>query len=209
MRDNFSSAKTVYLCDEINRRVTMREAAEAYGIKVNRNGFAICPFHHEKTASMRIYPGNGGWFCFGCHAGGTVVGFVEKFFNLDFNGAVIRIDYDFNLCLPIGKRLSSSERAAIELHAAKRAAEDQAMRMELARTEADYWAALSAERLCDVLIKENRPDSQDSEWPEAFSFALSRRCEIVEELKRAETVLQISRERGKHNGNDQLGAFVS
>ena len=34
--------------------VTTRQAAEHYGIRVNRNGMACCPFHNDKTPSMKL-----------------------------------------------------------------------------------------------------------------------------------------------------------
>jgi hypothetical protein len=36
---------------------------------------ARCPLpdHHERTPSFTVYPGDGGWFCYGCLRGGDVV----------------------------------------------------------------------------------------------------------------------------------------
>jgi len=66
-------------------------------IKVKKVGniyTALCPFHNEKTESLRIYPegfknsdgkaqDHTSWFCFGCKKGGDVVKFEELFFDLD------------------------------------------------------------------------------------------------------------------------------
>lgn len=35
--------------EAVKQSVTTREAAEHYGIRVNRNGMACCPFHNDKT----------------------------------------------------------------------------------------------------------------------------------------------------------------
>ena len=35
--------------EAVKRNVTTRQAAEMYGIHVNRNGMAVCPFHNDKT----------------------------------------------------------------------------------------------------------------------------------------------------------------
>lgn len=68
--------------------VDMRMLAEHFGIHVNGKGFANCPFHSEKTGSMKIYPGTKGYYCFGCGAGGTVFNFVMEYSNLNFEEAV-------------------------------------------------------------------------------------------------------------------------
>jgi len=37
-----------------------------------------CPFHHEKTASFTVSPHKNIFYCFGCHATGDVINFIEK-----------------------------------------------------------------------------------------------------------------------------------
>jgi DNA primase len=44
----------VTLFEQVKECVTARQAAEHYGIKVKRNGMACCPFHKDKTPSMKI-----------------------------------------------------------------------------------------------------------------------------------------------------------
>ena len=39
---------------EMRERVTARQVAERYGLKVRRNGMACCPFHKDKHPSMKI-----------------------------------------------------------------------------------------------------------------------------------------------------------
>ena len=34
--------------------VTARQAAEQYGVKVNRNGMVCCPFHKDRHPSMKV-----------------------------------------------------------------------------------------------------------------------------------------------------------
>ena len=55
--------------DEVKAAVPVRDAAELYGYHPNRAGFICCPLHGEKTPSMKLYPGEGGFHCFGCGAG--------------------------------------------------------------------------------------------------------------------------------------------
>ena len=53
-----------------------------------RNMVGLCPFHGEKTPSFNVYPDNGSFYCFGCHAGGDVITFVRKIEHLDYVEAV-------------------------------------------------------------------------------------------------------------------------
>lgn len=56
--------------DEIKATLTVRDVLGRNGIKVSRNGFVSCPFHAEKTASMKIYPDS--FYCFGCGVSGDI-----------------------------------------------------------------------------------------------------------------------------------------
>ena len=38
--------------------------------------WGCCPFHSEKTPSFSVVPDEQFYYCFGCHAGGSVVQFV-------------------------------------------------------------------------------------------------------------------------------------
>lgn len=43
------------------------------GRPINRRGFVACPIHGSDTVpSLRVYPGDGGWHCFGCGVGGGI-----------------------------------------------------------------------------------------------------------------------------------------
>lgn len=84
----------------IKDALTMEEVARHYGFEIQRGGFISCPFHGgDHTPSLKIYPGNRGWYCHGCHKGGDVISFVRELYSLDFKQAVIRIDNDFGLGL--------------------------------------------------------------------------------------------------------------
>ena len=40
--------------EAVKQSVTTRQAAESYGIRVNKNGMAVCPFHRDKNPSMKV-----------------------------------------------------------------------------------------------------------------------------------------------------------
>lgn len=58
-------------------------------LQFNKQGFANCPFHNEKTASFHIR--NNYCYCFGCGWKGDTIKFVMEHENLDFISAVKKL----------------------------------------------------------------------------------------------------------------------
>lgn len=75
----------------IRDSVPMAEIIDLYGYKT-KHGFMVCPFHGDHDASLKVYPDTGGWHCFGCERGGSVIDFVMQHENCNFRTAVIAID---------------------------------------------------------------------------------------------------------------------
>lgn len=65
---------------EVKEQLRLRDVAEHYGLHINRAGFTNCPFHQERTASMKLYDDH--FYCFGYHSSGDVITLVEKLFGL-------------------------------------------------------------------------------------------------------------------------------
>lgn len=81
--------------------LTMPEVAANYGFSPNRAGFIRCPFHAEKTASLKLYDKS--FYCFGCGTGGSVIDFVSRLYNLSPLDAVKRLNEDFSLGLDLDR----------------------------------------------------------------------------------------------------------
>lgn len=56
--------------ESVKENVTARQAAEMYGIRINRNSMACCPFHDDKHPSMKV---DKRFHCFGCQEDGEAV----------------------------------------------------------------------------------------------------------------------------------------
>ena len=56
--------------------------------RAGANLVGLCPFHSEKTPSFTVSPSKNMFYCFGCHAGGSAITFVQKAENLEFADAV-------------------------------------------------------------------------------------------------------------------------
>ncbi len=54
-----------------------RFVPDEYGLKINRQNKAICPFHEDSEPSLMFYPNTNSFFCFGCNAGGDIFNFIE------------------------------------------------------------------------------------------------------------------------------------
>ena len=139
MRDSF----TLY-AQEIKQAVDMRRALEHYGIAVNSAGYALCPFHDENTASLKVY--NKSFYCFGCGKGGDVIRFVRDLFGISFREAVEKLNADFTLGLPIGQRLTVRQ--------ARDMKQRQAQRLRTRSDEAEQKAQRFSEYL-DLLQEED------------------------------------------------------
>ncbi|MFR1801273.1 MAG: CHC2 zinc finger domain-containing protein [Faecalispora jeddahensis] len=77
----------------IKAAVPVKQAAKHYGLKVNRNGMACCPFHNDRHPSMKL--NEDCFFCFGCGAKGDVIDFVAKLFDLRSYEAAQKLAADF------------------------------------------------------------------------------------------------------------------
>ena len=117
--------------NEIKNMVSMPEMMEAYGVRLNKAGFCKCPFHSERSASFKAYPGTRGFYCFGCHESGSVIDFVMKFFGLSFGDAIKKINEDFSLRLPIGEKLDRRKQLEMKRQSCLRNQEMNAKKAEL------------------------------------------------------------------------------
>lgn len=77
--------------EEIKQNVKIIDLLSEYGFKPDRKGFICCPFHNEKTASMKIYPRTNSCYCFGCGESADVFKLVQHLDNCDFKTAYIRL----------------------------------------------------------------------------------------------------------------------
>lgn len=84
---------TIY--ENIKAAISVKQAAEHYGLKVNRSGMTCCPFHNDRHPSLKLNEDY--FFCFGCGAKGDVIDLVAKLFNLSSYDAAKKLVYDFGI----------------------------------------------------------------------------------------------------------------
>lgn len=142
--------------EEIKQSVSMRELVERYGIHIDRKGFCCCPFHKEKTGSMKIYKDS--YNCFGCGANGDIFSFVMRMENCDFKTAY--------------KSLGGSYQQYENDYQRKRFAYQLAKRKETERRQKEKKQQLKAQVLEDIkyqqLFKKMAPVFSDI-WCDAVN----------------------------------------
>lgn len=80
--------------EAVKQSVTTRQAASFYGIRVGRNGMVCCPFHNDRTPSMKV---DSRFYCFGCGASGDVIDFAALLHGLEKREAAVRLAEDFGV----------------------------------------------------------------------------------------------------------------
>lgn len=81
--------------ETVKAAISVKDAAEQYGLKVNRNGMTCCPFHDDRHPSLKLNEDY--FYCFGCGATGDVIDFVARLFNLSNYEAAQKLVADFGL----------------------------------------------------------------------------------------------------------------
>ncbi len=92
--ENFIDAVVdkVDIVDVISEYVTLKKRGNKY--------VGLCPFHNEKTASFTVDGDKQLFYCFGCHVGGNLIGFLEKKENLTFYEAIEELAKRANMPMP-------------------------------------------------------------------------------------------------------------
>ena len=175
--------------DDIKKLVTMQDVAKAYGIRVNRMGFAECPFHREKTPSMKIYKGGGGWHCFGCGEGGDVISFVMKYYGIPFKEACAKLNEDFNLGLPIGEKRTDRQRIADAAAAWRRKREESEKKKAIEQAKSAYWEAYDRWLILFTIKEKMRPNMDDFPGDGFWAAAVMLLPQAEYEFELAETRL--------------------
>lgn len=76
--------------EELKMHSDIESVISSY-VQLKRRGrisVGLCPFHSEKTGSFTVYPDSQSFYCFGCGAGGDVIGFIRRIENLEYVEAV-------------------------------------------------------------------------------------------------------------------------
>ena len=83
------------LFETVKAAVTQRMAAEWYGLPIQQGSMIRCPFHADRTPSMKLNEDY--FYCFGCGASGDVIDLAAKLFGLSSYDAAKKLAADFGI----------------------------------------------------------------------------------------------------------------
>ncbi len=90
----------------IDEVIARADLVEVIGARValkkmgGRDFKGLCPFHNEKTPSFTVSPEKGFYYCFGCGAHGTAIGFLMNHEGLSFPEAIESLAESLGLEMP-------------------------------------------------------------------------------------------------------------
>lgn len=164
------------LVEEVRQRSDIVDVISSY-VRLTRKGsnyFGLCPFHNEKTGSFSVTPSKQMFYCFGCHEGGNVISFIQKYENATFQEAVKMLADRAGMTLPESTDATARERE-------NRRSQLLAINKEAAKY---YYAQLRSEsgkRGMEYLIGRGLSDETMQRF--GLGFARSTRDETYRYLK--------------------------
>lgn len=150
----------------------MDDIVSLYGYRP-KHGVMPCPFHGERNPSLKIYKDAGGWHCFGCGRGGSVIDFVMEHENCKFQTAVRAIDAAMHLGLmdPTENALEATDEKRKQEWLDRFAGAVNAYLDELIRTiEAEQKTRLIMVRLLETKRENDIQSVTASEWTEILRW---------------------------------------
>ena len=189
--------------EQIKFKVTARQVAESYGIKVSRNGMACCPFHNDKHPSMKI---DQNYYCFACGAKGDAINFVASMFGLTQFEAAKKINEDFSLRIPIGKSSERKGQSKRKNDCNKTQTKEE--RIRFVRRKIAEWKKETIyvlhryQQWMDFWKRFYCPELMESEWNPLFVEALQKESRIqylldILKSRKEEDVLDFSKMEGR------------
>ncbi len=175
---------TRILADRIKQSVSCRQLLDANGIRINRHGFCVCPFHGDTDASMKLY--NNTFYCFGCHKGGDVISLARELYGIGFMDAIRRLNDEFSVGLSIDSESSDKDKTVFAMRRAVEEAKRKRARLLEKINEDFYLNSLSMFLWLDNMTEETEPD-MDGEWSLAFCGYLQAREAAREQLTESDT----------------------
>ena len=166
------------LFQAVKEAVTAKEAAVFYGIEVKRNNMACCPFHNDRTPSMKI---DRRYHCFGCGEDGDVINFTAKLFGLGQYEAAMKLVNDMGLVVPeecLARERTKAEKARDAL-AANRARTERAREKQFeAAVRRIYLAYCDYLQLLERWAEYYIPRGPDEEPHPLFLEAVWKRDQV-------------------------------
>ena len=152
--------------DAVKQSVTTRQAAEMYGLKIRRNNMASCPFHNDRTPSMKV---DKRFHCFGCGADGDVIDFVSRLYGISGLEAAQKTASDFGISYDVKSAVTKPKKIICRKTDAQIYAEAE---QRCFRVLSDYYHLLKKWEI------DYAPNIDDETWHPLFVEALQRKTNL-------------------------------
>ena len=139
MCEDLSYRKIMNYANEIKSILTMPQVLDYYGIERNRANRIRCVLHNGQNFNCGIKDHY--IHCFVCGQSADVIKFVQVYFDLDFQSAIIKLNDDFRLGLPIGKKIDRRTQLEMNKAAFERKRKIEAEKKRREQIESACWAA--------------------------------------------------------------------
>lgn len=164
--------------DVIKFNVSIMDVCKAYGVNVNRSGYAKCFRNNEKTPSLKIYEKDNTYHCFSCGEHGDVINLVMEIFGIGFHDAIQKINDDFSFGLNLKRHVSKIESVemARKSHEKKRESREEKEKKESVRK--NYFDLLQEKERLLKNLKEYAPKNENEPMDERFIEAAQEHSRI-------------------------------
>ena len=145
----------------IKENITLRQAAERYGLPVNNKGMTHCLFHEDDSPSLKLNEDY--FYCFSCQAHGDVTNLVARLFGISQYQAAQRLAADFGL----DPRPPAQARQPVPAFKQKQERKQQIQRKEL-------FCISTLDAYLDLLElwkKQYAPTALDESWDDRYREA--------------------------------------
>lgn len=160
--------------EEILALLNMKDILNKYGIKIKKY-MCNCPFHKDNSPSMKIYDKS--FYCFGCNKTGDLIQFVQYYFNLNFQEAIEKINFDFGLNLQTRGRVNKNKLIEIkkkfELEKIKKQKQKEIINNKLIKVCNRY-------RIYDKVLRELKTNITIDNWEDKINAALFLEDKLVQ-----------------------------
>lgn len=162
---------STYYASEIKATVKMPELLRFYGFTLNAKNRMPCPFHNGKDDNFSVRDDY--YHCFVCGEKGDIFNFMQKLYELSFTEALAKLNEDFAVGLPIGKKLDRRQQMELGRKAYERRKRQKAEEEKKAKLDAEYWQAYDEWLSLDNIARYGKPKSPELASPE-YIAALSQ-----------------------------------
>lgn len=161
---------------QIKEKVLIRDFVESTGTHINRKGFCCCPFHGEKTASLKIYDKTNSWYCFGCNRGGDVITFAKGYYKVSFQETVKILMDQYGIERGKERDLKSTVYKVVDQ------INRQRRMRQLEQLENEYWIYYESWLDADQKAVDLAPKTMYDDFTQSWSEAVIKRESLKETL---------------------------